>query len=375
MAEIKPISDRELWVVKNTELGWSIPVYCDPYTSDGLTLTHYAVRPAIALLAGPHHELELRLRKYDLSGSKNHWVIEAQHLPLLAEKAPGITPAFYLRWNGVANKAMLTGIEELPESKVSAWEFLEYIATKSALDFGTLKIVWAEIQRHAPDWLLNKQLPLYFGFCTIYALPMRVNWKEVILGKHIKIAPVFSKPEAERNAILQECGFIEDLGSSDMLAMSKNFRYFKWSLECLPTDYWHQCVRETESVRLGVKGPVRYARHYEERLRKALPQILHSFATWIKQMAQPVARLGKSHMHGYAVLLPCRREHWMLARRRNPATKSLVLQDVEVALKPGTSNFLPKTAESLLSLPDIPSEHEDVRQPASEEQVVESSDK
>lgn len=359
-AELLPIGDRELHVVYDAERGWQLPVYADPYSSDGTHLTHYAIRAAMGLLAGPHADLENTLRKHDLAGQRNYWVIEQEIFLGLSRKAPGITPAYYYKWDGVSAAAPKLDTEEIREDKLPAYEFLQHVAKQSSLDFAVIKLVWLECQRLAVDWLLNKQKPIRFSFMTIHPVPYRANWKEIQLAKHPHCAPTFKKPEHERQAELVQMGFLEDLGSTDLCAIDGRRKFFYWGLECVPTAYWKQCVREAESTRLGVKGPTAYTRYYEGRLKEHLPAILLCFAEWLRQMALPVGRVGESAHGGSQVLLPARKNALLPAKSERHEVR-LMVSDSPVALKQGKFCAVEEKAARLLQMPPVPQGTEDLR--------------
>lgn len=359
--ELKPVGDRELWIAYRVGSDWQLPILCDPYSEDGPLPTHYAIRPAISLLAEPHAALEAHMRKHDLAGSKNYWVIPKDSLDRLARKAPGITPAYYYRWSGESSEtAESKETESLTQETLPAYEFLRYVANKSAIEFSVVKLVWVECQRHAVDWLINKQKPLRFSFMNIFPVPLRTNWKEIMLARHPQCAPIFRKPEEERLPLLHKTGFIEDLGAADLAAVDGKRRFFYWTLECSPTEYWTQCVREAESTRRGVRGDTRYTTYYEGRLKESLPNLLVIFGRWLRQMCIPVGRVGESAVSGHPILLPARKVG-VLPKRRDDDMAPLMVSDNEVALKPGKHDRLEEKITRMLSLPSVSPGAEDVR--------------
>lgn len=358
-SELVPIADRELWVVVEKGKDFQLPVYCDPYSSNGNTCTHYVVRPAIDLLAEPHAELEAQLRKHDVAGTRSYWVIEREVLPNVAKKAPGITPAYYFRWKNTEVPQIQLDGEQLPDKPNAANSFLEFVAKRSAINFSTIRVVWSEIERLALDWLLDKQQPLYFNFMHIYPVPYRVNWKEIMLAKHPGSVALFRKAELEeRDALLASCGFIQDLASTDMLAMHRR-HCFQWTLECVPTDRWRKQSVEVELTRLGIKGAARYASYYEGRLRYHLAHILTIYKAWLGQMAHPVGKLGESRISGKPVLMLSNRGTLLPGRGSRFAT-SLKVESGELALKDGKRDQMAKEATRLLEMSDLPADIEDM---------------
>lgn len=373
--ELFPIADRELWVLAGRDKDYRLPILCDPYSADGINVTHYAIRPGFQMLAGPYAELEARLRKHDLSAARHYWVVEKHVLEQEGTKAPGITPSYYYRWEGETKAPRKEPQnEEVMEQDVPAWDFLKYVAKKSALDFATVKVVWMECQRLAVDWLLNKEKPLKFTFMTIYPLPLRVNWKEIMLAKHPSSPFVFRRTnEQKREALLLETGFTQDLGSVDLTAVDGARKFFYWSLECVPTDYWKKCVMEVETTRRGVRGPVNYARYYEARLRNHLEHIMVAYKAWLRQMALPIGKLGESVVTGDPVLLPSRKNKVLPGRIPRTETR-LMVSDKEIEIRPGKHDNLAQEAKKLLQMPGVPPGASDMWGGGEREDVDESID-
>lgn len=358
--ELQPVGDRELHIVADES--WSIPIFCDPYSMSGGPVTHYIVRPAIELLMAPHSALTQRLLQYDMADEKRYWVIDAASLPIVATKAPGVTPAFYYRWEGEhdVKDPQLLGVE-LDAPKMEGEDFLKFVAARSGLDLKLIKVFWSEWQKAAVEWFINKQQPLKLTFATLRPIPYRINWKEMLLIKHPKCAPFFlSWTQERRDIALTETGFIDDLGSAEMAAVDKK-RFFYWTLEFTANDYWLDAVREAELTRLGTRGPRTYAKYYEARLKKHLPDILEAFTGWLRQMAIPVGTVGEGTFSGGAVLLPERKNGVMLPRTAQATHVHRMVSDGEISLKPGKQPALEKKTQKLLSVPRVQQQVQDVR--------------
>lgn len=361
--ELQPVGDRELHVVSGE--AFSIPIFCDPYSTSGGPITHYVIRPAIELLMAPHLALTQILVQYDLAQEKRFWVIEAASLPIIATKAPGITPSAYYRWEGEhdVKDPQLLGVE-LDAPKLEGEDFLKFVATRSGMDIKLLRVFWSEWQKAAVEWFINKQQPLKLTFATLRPIPYRINWKEMLLIKHPRCASFFlSWTQERRDIALTETGFIDDLGSAEMAAVDKK-RFFYWTLELTANDYWMEAVREAELTRLGTRGPRTYAKYYEARLKKHLPDILEAFTGWLRQMAISVGTVGEGTFSGGAVLLPERKNGVVLPRAGRPDGLHFMVSDGEISLKQGKRPALEKKTQKLLSLPRVQQQVQDVREPS-----------
>jgi hypothetical protein len=350
--EVAQFGPRELRVVKDG--GWSLPVHCDPYTSDAKTVTHWSVRPAVQLLAAPFFELSKRFSPLNLGSSTTHWVITNDQLEGLTSRVSGCVAKDYLVWESNTPGKESLGLEVVAEADKED-PFIKYVCTKSSIDLPLGRYVWKAIKDGMMHWLINCQKPLEFDLFTVYPLPYRANWKEIQLSKHMCCYAQFSRKRSTWHKSLTEIGFIQNLGSADLVSMNNN-KTFNWTLELVPSKLWNSSVREAEEKRLSIKGPTKYASYYESSLAKRFDDILTTFHAWLRDIASPVARLRQSPISGSTILEPISKKRGVSPNRFRPSVTPFQVGQNGIGLvqgQLGAPRRVSKTLKKMLGLPTV----------------------
>lgn len=359
--EVAQFGPRELRVVRGE--GWTLPIYCDPYTSDARSITHWLVRPAIQMLSRPFTELSSRFGPISLSEESTFWVVDAASLEKLSEKVSGCMPKDYMHWDSKPesrdNLLVKVSVNDKDE------EFLAYCCKMHSIDMSVGRFVWRAIKEGAQHWLINMQKPIEFELFTIYPIPYRANWKEIQLSKHPGCYKTFGHKRDKWKSMLTGSGFVQDLGSSDLLSMNPD-KTFNWTLEVVPTKLWVDSVRDAEKQRLHSKGQLNYARYYESRLCKKLDDILTAFSTWVRQVRIPVAVLRESTNGSGSILVPARKQKRVSPSSYRPPETYFQIGPNSIGLVPGKiGKFkkVPATLKQMYDLSGIPPAIGDVREP------------
>jgi hypothetical protein len=358
--EVAQFGPRELRVVKDG--GWSLPIYCDPYTSDGRETTHWCVRPALQLLAAPFFEISKRFSPINLGTSTTFWIITNEQMEQLSQRVSGCMPKDYMVWESEKPGKEMMGLE-LVEAEEDD-EFLRYCCKRSSIDMPLGRYVWRAIKEGMQHWLINCQKPIKFELFTIYPLPYRINWKEIQLAKHMSCYSAFNRKRSSWKKLLTETGFIQNLGSSDLVSMNKN-KTFNWTLELVPTKLWTDNVKEAEQKRLAGKGPTKYADYYESSLAKRFDDILTAFAAWINQVACPVAGLRESPINGKTILEPINKRREVSPNRFRPSVTPFQVNESGIGLvqgQLGKPRRVSKTLKKMLNMSTVSPPVGDVRE-------------
>lgn len=359
--EVAQFGPRELRVVK--EETWSLPVHCEPYSSDGRTITHWSVRPAVPLLAAPFSELSKRFGQWNCSESTTFWVIEEKHLDTLTIKVDGCDAKYYLNWGSQTPGKEMVGREIIePDEKDD--QFIKFCCDKACIDYPLGRYVWRAIKNGMQHWLINTQKPIPFELFTLFPIPYRQNWKEIMLSKHNTCYQVFRRNRKKWTRSLVDSGFIEDLGSVDLLSMNQN-RTFNWTLEAVPSPLWVKSVREAEIKRLATKSPIKYACYYESCIKRRLDDILTTFGAWVSAIRNPVGSLRESLSGSGNILVPSAKTKTVAPSRYRPLSTTFQASDGSVRLIPGQSRrprHLSKTLRKMFELSNIPPQIGDVRE-------------
>lgn len=358
--EVAQFGPRELRVVKDG--GWSLPVYCDPYTSDAKAITHWSVKPAVELLAAPFFELSKRFSPINLGTATTFWVITNEQLESMTSRVSGCMPKDYLVWESNKPGKETLGLEVVTDEDRDG-AFLKYVCTQASIDLPLGRYVWKAIKEGMRHWLINCQKPVEFDLFTLYPLPYRANWKEIQLAKHMCCYSVFSRKRTTWHKALTDMGFIQNLGSADLVSMNNN-KTFNWTLELVPSKFWHDSVKEAEEKRLAIKGPTKYASYYESSLAKRFDDILTTFSAWLRQVANPVARLRESPINGRAILEPISKKRGVSPNRFRPSVTPFQVGESGIGLVQGQlggPRRVSKALKKMLGMPPVPSSIRNLR--------------
>lgn len=359
MSEVVQFGPRELWLV--SEGAWTLPVYCDPYTDNGHDHTHWAVRPAVSLLASPFAELSRIFAPQNLGTSSTYWIIAVGQLEKSAKRAQGCMPRDYLRWEGESHGKEM-GDKETIGVNDKENEFLNFCCDRSSIDRPLGRYIWKAIKDGMMHWLINNQKPINFELFTIHPMPFRANWKEIMLARHPACPRIFKKKKALWRDGLVKCDFLQDLGSSDLMAVRSN-KSFAWSLEIQPHKLLLDQWEEAESDRMTTKRPVKYAKYYESCLRRRLDDILDVFSTWIQQIQLSVGAVRESPVSCSPIIVPVSRRRRVLPKWHRPHEVTFQPAHDYPVLRQGHRypRGMGKKIKDMLSLPDIQPGTEDVR--------------
>lgn len=362
MSEIVSFGHRQLWVVLGE--GWKLPIFCDPYTDDTQNITHWAVRPAIRMPAEALAKLAELFLPANIGEDPNLWIISEESLRKLAQEVPGCMPEDYFAWKVTQSEPDSEPIEPEEETKD---EFLEFCCRRHNIDLSVGRFVWRAIKESMLYWFKNEQKPINMEILTLHPMPFRANWKDITLAKYRSSAKFFRCPREEWMDRLTETGFIQDLGSVDLLAM-KHPGIVVWSVEVEMHKLLTAELIDGESKRRrGFNEAWRYAKYYEGCVRRRLEDILTVYAAWLRQVDLPVGAIRKGGHGRFPVLVPRtkRFEVFPACQRPSDVTYQLTEKaDSKVYLKAGqrVRFHVQSKIAKVLKLPDISLSIENVRE-------------
>ncbi len=309
--------DHELWYCDGA--GWSLPVLCIPFTADGTRCTHWKVKPAFSMLAGPHARLTEVFGPVALSNSGTHWIIPQDCLAQRAKKAPGVTARFYYKWDEKENTdRQLVGTEEVDDRKEREDEFVKFFCELAVVDIRIGRMFWHALKRGMQVWLINKQKPIDFELFEVHPVPYRANWKEIMISKHPFSHKYFYRGKITNQKKLFTTGFLDDLGSSDLMSMREKGKIFRWTLEVLPKKLWLDSMESAELDRMAIKKPAGYAKYYETCLRRRYDDLLAIYGSYVREITHPVGTVCESPTSGRPVVVPQNKSQRVLPNFQRP---------------------------------------------------------
>lgn len=296
-------SDRELYVVGGGD--WRFPIFADPYTMGAVELM--LVQPAVGAekeqLKALIEYLEPHSAGLATDGTNRMW-IEKSVLLTVANKAPGITPEYYLHFPSMENEhAKLSELKpdrkSLPDSQLT---FVDFLVLKCRLlDRVQATLFMQAIRQFGKEWLAYNQREIDFGIFTVIPLPFRSNWKETLYSieqakankTYLCKDPVpkrwitmMRKRRDERNEwFAQER---EDaLYNTKLMDMHRTQGSVRWHLNIIEGKDYRDYVAQCEVSERGRRGPLKYTNALVRKIQERRGSILDLLSDWLAQIAHP----------------------------------------------------------------------------------------
>jgi hypothetical protein len=309
--------DRELWLWRKGNC--CFPMYVIPCKGeDGVA--YRMILPAIGPNLEQHEAIIEAFTAYSLSGRSDRYVIEASVAETLIERAPGITPLFYFRWEMPTGDIITrTDLEKEPEKfdvpikkgmrvkgSTESDEFLKFIVQQTKItDLDSLRTIWEMIQLYGAEWLYKSGRSIDLGFCKLDAVPFRANWKQIILSRFPGIGRFFRMGKDKRNAQLQAH---EDLPAflrgTWMIEIDGGENVIGWNIEARSSLAWREYVFENEKIRLKKHGGPAYASWWRSIVYRMENQLYDILGDFIQRTTAPCAGLHSIRGDGGESLVP-----------------------------------------------------------------------
>lgn len=357
--------DSELWVV--TGVDWEIPVKCRYCAFNGTEYMH--VYPAVPIGFAQAAALESVMSTLagDIDSVNAGWAIPAEKFKSRCRKADGITPEFYFRWPGTASNTPVSEEVEVKakqkHAKPDCEEFLKHVASASGISPEMLTLSWIAITQQIPGWLLSGN-PLNLGFARLMAVPYRKNWKEILLARYPTLKKALMIKDRKR---LLSMVFT---AASRMIRMSeltesherRGRTVFSWTIEVLHDSGWEKTCDQVEGDAATRLGPLAYVKRWANRVAHIEESIYEVLAEHVEKETAPTCRVlwrrGQRGMQfvqasptliGSAQVVEC--DDGGCAS----VDDFLGIED--------SSAYLERKAASLLQVPPVQPEDEDLRVP------------
>lgn len=357
--------DVELWIAKGD--GWAIPFKAYRGTLKSEEYVHLICAVPIGFA-----QSEILKRYFTFLGGSHAttgWLIPTEAMEKNFHRATGLTPEFYYLWNGESSgKSKQTPSPESSEpanredghrnarkrsQKAAGEEFLEHVALGSGLDKSTLILAWMAICQAIPGWLMSGK-PLSFGFCRLYALPYRRNWKQLLLARYPTLRKALMIKNPKRFLSLAFTA------ASRMLRLSELTEYrerrqrsiFAWTIEVLTDPEWDSICEEAEVEAAASIGPIAYVRRWANKISQFEETIYEVLSSQIQKENAPTCRVlwrrGERHMR-FAQASPTVIGSVEIAECDEGAGQSL---DDFLGIE-DSAQYLEEKAARLLEMPDV----------------------
>lgn len=309
--ELTAYGDKELWYVTGSipEGDWSLPIHVHRYSCNDKKFVR-----VVPIVAMPAQSAKLKELFSDSSiwSENGQYMVESEQFESIAHKAPGVTPECYRHWPGVETRVptafqVQVQASDEPEPENEAGRFLDYVHRKTGISRKLIKMAWWAMAEAAPEWLLTEHKPIDLGYATIYPIPYRADWKDLLLLKDTTIGPVFKLPQEDRDRELAMRGYPAHMWNGDLMAVNLLTHRFYWTLEIVPNKTFEQRSEQVEITQVKF-GSNRYVERYEAILAKLLPSILSVFGSWLSKIALPIAKIREGRSSGTRRLAPVNRK-------------------------------------------------------------------
>ena len=309
MKLVKLDEDVELWVVSGD--GWTLPVYLNHATLDGMSVA--ILRLADHSRADSWDLLNSRLEQYCFNDKNGRWVVPMSAVHSVATKAPGITPSRYVSFN---DKGEQTTKEETIEQKedrpfkktTSDMEgFLQYIANKAPgeIDVSNLRVVWALICGSLHEWLIHERKPVNLGWISIFAVPYRANWKQILLRKFEGLSRVYKMTKAERDELLSRSGLWRELNNTDLIELDEATETFGWSIEVVKSQAFEEKIKSREAKFVQKYGKTTYCHRWLSMVQSMEKTIYEILSNFVLKTTIPCAMPSASNGNRSMALVAC----------------------------------------------------------------------
>lgn len=225
--------DFELWVVRGPY--WCLPIHAVPCD------TVYRIHAAVPLLNIQTSALRKQLLDHGAIENEEELYMEPERL---CKTAKPVTWTFETEEHLVDWR-----VRSKERVKVAHWqedqEFYDALAMATGEKTATeAKARWQLTCRHIAHWLANRKRPIHFGFVSLYPVPVRPNWKTLVLQRVVQwwkaregmVAPVKWVP-----GNLEK--FIED---PRLFCVSRKSKLLLWHVDVVHHRKWWEITLKVE---------------------------------------------------------------------------------------------------------------------------------
>lgn len=290
--------DRELWVVGFSGNEWRIPILCDlcEIGGSGGELA-YHVQPAVAVGFPETRALEVELAKVGAHPMRVGWLVRESEIGKVAEKASGITPEFYYKWNGeslmFSKERQPEAVEEKQQKANKDNGFLKYTSDTSGIPEESITVCWLAICQSIPNWLMSGK-PVDFGFFRLVGVPFRRNWREILLARYPSFRKILmvKDPRQLIRMVFAEAGRM--IRSSDLtLCRTRRGRHvFGWTVEVLHGKGWRDVCEEVELAEATRVGHVAYVKRWASKVSRVEELIYELLSERCVEEVAPTCRVS-----------------------------------------------------------------------------------
>lgn len=282
---------RDIWVLSAT--GWSLPLSVE--WPDGQTeVCALRIGGGIRLLDIQRSAAIERLTELGAYFHNGRYMLGRATLERFCTREGQVDPQTVVEWRP-PSRIKYRNIGRKSAQYRNQDEFFHEFAkagwTKTSY---SAEVLWLAFCKHILHWLVNENKPVNLGFCELIPVPLRANWKALLLSKYVKGRTKLREVSPRR---LTENVAERLLFSPEFTAWRDDKRIY-WTLEVLPLKGWFRAMiaRERERRRRLSRRLDMYCYSVRQAIKRALPNVIKLYATYVSQTRRPSAYLTEKHI-------------------------------------------------------------------------------
>ncbi|HEU4344378.1 MAG TPA: hypothetical protein VFU31_22690 [Candidatus Binatia bacterium] len=274
---------EELWILRGNEpVLWTVPFFLC-WEKPDIEATLYCSLDMPTFMRDAADSVLLNCaRPYN-----GMWRILKEDLERVAYRVdPPVNAHLYLSWE---RRKEYQKPEHHPEMVIDLNDFIDALYQRGVgKSRDEVAYWWRQFCNHMLDWLIMKEKPVDLGFLKLHPTHYRPNWKPLLLSRFPKLGIALHKLTGiDMKYILQTSGLLEALTGMDILAMHRERHYLYRNVEIELGKTWYRAARDVELARRRRLGPILYAQHSMDSIRRGLPAMLRIYRQWLARIARP----------------------------------------------------------------------------------------
>lgn len=282
----------EIWIVSYED--WSLPVQVQWLEQSDVASVNLC--PTVPLLGLQTKALKDRLSMLGEFRNESWWILKTV-LNANGKKITG-DPELFVVWRPIEARVKYRSGEQ---NKNRDEFFAEYARTGIINDPGKAEVVFISFQKHMISWMLNHQRPVDLGFCDLYPVPYRPNWKQLLLQRvqglraagRLKHLTNRDMAQMTVEKMVKE-GIADEMIDPKFLFWCKKDGHMYWSIEARPRSMWWRMVKAVEMAKKNKRHGALYLESVADTMKRCLPHSLELYVAHLHQISIPFVRLAKS---------------------------------------------------------------------------------
>lgn len=275
----------ETWIVSDEN--WSLPVIVEWPEQNDVAAVRVSDLPMLSI---QRHALETKLHSAGKFRNDAWWILRS----VLQVIGHAITDDAekYVVWRPLdARVKFRSGPHNADRDEF----FAEYARNGIVSDPVKAEVIFVSFCKHMLSWMLNEQRPVQLGFCDLYAVPYRPNWKQLLFQRQQgrKVLPKTVLNRASMNDMVER-GVPDDLIDPKLIFWNKPDAHMYWSIEARPRSMWWRMVKAVELAKKAKRHGGVYLESVSDTLKRLLPQSMELYASYLQQVSVPWVKLAAS---------------------------------------------------------------------------------